>query len=152
MNHRISRIMGDADAQHLTELVKRLPGYLRLARQILADPEVSGRSKALLGAGGVYAVSPIDLIPGIIPLVGQLDDAYVLLYGLRKSLESMSPDLAARHLGLAGITQTDIEEDLSLVISIARRIARLVITTGARFGRAGKATYRFARANIGRWK
>lgn len=152
MTDRFSKILGDEDTQKFTELVKRLPGYLKLARQILADPEVPKKSKVFLGAGGAYAVSPIDLVPGIIPVVGQLDDAYVLLFGIRKSLESMPAELAAKHMDTVGVTQTDINNDLALVVSIAKRIARLVITTGARFGRAGKSTYTFARTAIGRWK
>lgn len=152
MSDRIAKVLGDQDAQRFGDLVKRLPGYLKLVKQILMDPDVPARSKAYLSVGGVYAVSPIDLVPGIIPVAGQLDDAYVLLYGLKKSLDAMPASLASHHLELAGVTIQDIDNDIALVISVARRLARLVITAGAKIGQAGKATYRYARATIGRWK
>lgn len=152
MSDRIASVLGDQDAQRFADLVKRLPGYMRLVKQILMDPSVPTKSKAFLSVGGVYAISPVDLVPGIIPVAGQLDDAYVLLYGLKKSLESMPPHVAEHHLGLAGVTFQDIDEDIALVISIAKRLTKLVITTGAKIGRAGKATFRYARESIGRWK
>lgn len=152
MSDRIASVIGDRDAQRFAELVRRLPGYMKLVRQILTDPTVPAKSKAYLSVGGVYAISPIDLVPGIIPVAGQLDDAYVLLFGLKKSLEAMPPLLAEHHMSTAGVTYQDIDEDIALVVSIAKRLARLVIATGAKIGRAGKATFRFARDSIGRWK
>lgn len=152
MSSRIAKLIGDHDAQRFGELVKRLPGYMKLVKQIVSDPNVPRKSKAFMGVGGVYAVSPIDLVPGVIPIAGQLDDAYVLLYGLKKSLDSMPPELAEHHLTTAGVTLQGINDDISLVISIAKRLGRLVITAGAKIGRAGKTTFRYARTTIGRWK
>jgi uncharacterized membrane protein YkvA (DUF1232 family) len=152
VSDRIASIIGDQDARRLVDLMRRLPGYLRLVRQIIIDPAVPTKSKAYLGMGGVYAISPVDLVPGIIPVAGQLDDAYVLLIGLKKSLETMPPEVAERHMSSAGLTIQHIDEDLALVISIAKRLARLVIATGVKFGRAGKATFRFAREKFGEWK
>lgn len=137
-----------SDRERFTKLVKRLPNYMALSKQILVDPDVPVASKALLGAGGVYAVSPIDLIPGIIPVAGQLDDAWVLLMSIRQSLRSMPTALAESHLERAGMTWQEIDNDIALVISLAKRIGRLVITTGVQIGRAGKATYAFARDRI----
>lgn len=144
MAGRFTSMMADEDAQRFAELVKRIPGYMRLVKQILADPDVPTKSKAFLSVGGAYAISPIDLIPGIIPVAGQLDDAYALLFGLRKAITSMPPALAEHHLGIAGVTLQEIDNDIALVVSIAKRLARLVINAGARIGRAGKATLRVA--------
>lgn len=138
------------DRERFAAMVKRLPQYLRLATAILKDPDVPKSSKALLGLGGAYAVSPIDLVPGIIPVAGQLDDAYMLLIGLRQSLRGMPKDRAQMHLNAAGIEMTHIDEDIDLVVSIAGRIARLVVTAGVKIGRAGKSTYQFAAERIRR--
>jgi uncharacterized membrane protein YkvA (DUF1232 family) len=131
-----------------TALAKRLPAYMVLTKRILADPDVPPMSKAFLGAGGVYAISPIDLIPGIIPVAGQLDDAYVLLMGLRQALRSMPEPVADAHLRSAGITRQDIERDIALVIRLAKRIVKGVIAAGVSLGRAGRATYRRASGAI----
>lgn len=156
MNSRISSILGDEDAQRFAALVKRLPAYMRLVQQLITDPSVPAKSKAYLSAGGLYALSPIDLVPGIIPVAGQLDDAYAILYGLKKSLAAMPQPLAEHHLSLAGVEQHDLDEDIELVISVAKRLVRLVVTTGAKIGRAGKSTIKLAgegiRSTIGRWR
>lgn len=144
--------MSESDKQRFTALVKRLPSYLALAKKIVADSEVPTKSKALLFVGGVYALSPIDLVPGVIPVAGQLDDAYALLYGLKKSLTSMPAERAEFHLREAGVSLEEIDEDIALVVSLAKRIARLVITTGAKIGRAGRTTFRAARNAIDRWR
>lgn len=152
MSNSAETQMSESDKQRFTALVKRLPSYMALSKQIVSDPNVPAKSKGLLLLGGVYALSPIDLVPGIIPVAGQLDDAYALLYGLRKSLTSMSPERAEQHLQDAAVTMKEIDEDIALVVSLAKRIARLVITTGAKIGRAGRTTFRAARNTVGRWK
>jgi uncharacterized membrane protein YkvA (DUF1232 family) len=46
-----------------------------LFKRLLADPRVPRRAKAALWLTLPYLVSPLDLIPDFIPVVGQLDDA-----------------------------------------------------------------------------
>lgn len=144
--------MTESDKQRFTTLVKRLPSYMALAKRILTDPGVPKKSKALLGLGGVYALSPIDLVPGIIPVAGQLDDAYALLYGLRKSLTSMPPAMAEKHMLDSDVSMEEIDEDIALVVGLAKRIARMVINTGAKIGRAGRTTFRAARDTVVKWR
>lgn len=144
MSDSTENLLPESYRTRFTTLAKRLPKYMALTKQILVDPDVPAASKAVLGASGAYAISPIDIIPGFIPVAGQLDDAWVLLVGVRKSLRSMPPELAAAHMSKAEISWQDIEDDIALVISLAKRIGRLVITTGVHIGRAGRATFRFA--------
>jgi uncharacterized membrane protein YkvA (DUF1232 family) len=49
-----------------------------LVRALLSDGNVPAPAKAVLAAGGIYLLSPIDLIPDFIPLAGQLDDLLVV--------------------------------------------------------------------------
>ena len=144
--------ISESDKQKLTALAKRLPKYLALSKGLLTDSGVPVKSKALLGVGGAYALSPIDLVPGIIPVAGQLDDAYVLLYGLKKCLGSLPEAMANSHLERAGVSMQDINDDIALMVSLAKRIGRMLITTGVKIGRAGRTTFRFARDTIGRWQ
>ncbi|MCO5215656.1 MAG: DUF1232 domain-containing protein [Thermomicrobiales bacterium] len=146
----MSASLPESDKERFTALVKRLPHYLTLTRQLLVDPKVPATSKAFLAAGGAYAVSPIDLIPGIIPVAGQLDDAWVLLMGVRQSLRSMPRELADAHLEAAGVTWQDIDDDIALVVGLAKRIGRALITTGVQIGRAGRATFHFANDTVKR--
>src|SRR5262249_36300720 len=63
--------------------IARLPRYLRLAKELFADPAIPPARKAALGAGIFYVALPLDLIPGIVPILGQLDDLAALLLGLK---------------------------------------------------------------------
>ena len=69
-------------------LVARLKGWARrIRRDVLAlwiaarDPRTPWAARALCTVIAAYALSPIDLIPDVIPVLGLLDDA-ILLPGL----------------------------------------------------------------------
>jgi uncharacterized membrane protein YkvA (DUF1232 family) len=55
--------------------IKREISFYRL---VLQDPRVPRYAKWLLGLAVAYAVSPIDLIPDFIPVVGHLDDLLIV--------------------------------------------------------------------------
>lgn len=42
------------------------------------DPRVPWYAKAIAGAAAAYALSPIDLIPDFIPVIGYLDDLVIV--------------------------------------------------------------------------
>lgn len=46
------------------------------------DPRVPWYAKAMAGAVAAYALSPIDLIPDFIPVLGYLDDLIILPIGI----------------------------------------------------------------------
>jgi uncharacterized membrane protein YkvA (DUF1232 family) len=54
----------------------------KLLGRLLADPAVSRADKAILTATAAYLASPIDLIPDFLPVVGELDDLYLVAFVL----------------------------------------------------------------------
>jgi uncharacterized membrane protein YkvA (DUF1232 family) len=80
-----------------------------------------------------YALLPFDVLPGIIPIVGQLDDLAALLLGLRFALGGCPPALARAHLERVGLSETAIDADLQTV----RTTAIWLVKGGARLGRQG---------------
>jgi len=60
----------------------------RLKRDVVAlwlaarDPRVPWPAKALAGAVAAYALSPIDLIPDFVPVLGYVDDLLILPAGI----------------------------------------------------------------------
>ena len=60
----------------------------RMKRDIVAlwlaarDPRVPWYAKATAGAVAAYALSPIDLIPDFIPIIGYLDDLVIVPLGV----------------------------------------------------------------------
>jgi uncharacterized membrane protein YkvA (DUF1232 family) len=113
----------------LAGTVARLPRYLNLAQALARDPTIAARRKSALGLGIGYAVLPLDLIPGVIPVVGQLDDLAALLLAIRHALGGCSREEAAAHLARAGLAPTALDADLRTVavagIWLVARTARL---------------------------
>lgn len=69
-------------------LARFVPDCLVLVGRLLRDDRVPRRRKLLLVALGAYLASPIDLVPDIVPVLGQLDDALVAGLVLRAVLRS----------------------------------------------------------------
>jgi uncharacterized membrane protein YkvA (DUF1232 family) len=120
----------------LGETLGRLPRYLVLARALAGDPSVARWRKAAMAASIVYLASPIDLVPGLIPVAGQLDDLAAVLLGLRVALRGCSPEAAAAHLTAAGLVEGDIGRDLAIVRGAAGWLARRAAGAAATVGRA----------------
>jgi uncharacterized membrane protein YkvA (DUF1232 family) len=74
-----------------------VPDCVVLVGRLLADPRVPRRRKALLGLLVGYLALPFDLVPDVIPVAGQLDDAIVLALVLRAVLRSGDADLLREH-------------------------------------------------------
>ncbi|MDE2595732.1 MAG: DUF1232 domain-containing protein [Sphingomonadales bacterium] len=68
--------------------LKRDVGVLWLAAR---DPEVPLAAKLLAGAVAAYALSPIDLIPDFIPVLGYLDDLLIVPLGVWAALRLIPP-------------------------------------------------------------
>lgn len=59
------------------------------------DPRTPWYVKVLAGAVAAYALSPIDLIPDVIPVLGYLDDLIVVPLGIWAVVALMPVDLMA---------------------------------------------------------
>jgi len=60
------------------ELVRRFRLEIEFYRLVLKHPQTPRHSRVLLGFAIAYAVSPIDLIPDFIPVLGFLDDVVIV--------------------------------------------------------------------------
>jgi uncharacterized membrane protein YkvA (DUF1232 family) len=67
------------------------------------DPRVPWHAKALAAAVAGYALSPIDLIPDFIPVLGQLDDLIILPLGILLAIRLIPPQLMAEHRAAAAV-------------------------------------------------
>ncbi len=70
--------------ENLWAKLEKVGKKISFAKDILAlvrymrDPGVSWHRKAIVVAGLIYFISPIDTIPDVIPIVGYLDDLGVI--------------------------------------------------------------------------
>jgi uncharacterized membrane protein YkvA (DUF1232 family) len=67
----------------LRDLVRVVPDVLRLVRDLLADRSSPLGVRLALGLLLAWLISPIDLIPEFIPVLGPLDDVVVAVLVLR---------------------------------------------------------------------
>ena len=123
-------------------LVLRLPRYGRLAFRLSKDSRLTPAQRALVLGGAAYVLSPIDPIPGFIPVVGQLDCLAVVLLSLRSVLRRCRPEVAAEHLEATGLSLATIDADLATVrataIWVARGVGRTVSRVAAGLLGAGR--------------
>ncbi|MET0360583.1 MAG: DUF1232 domain-containing protein [Sphingobium sp.] len=57
------------------------------------DPRVPWYAKALAAAVAAYALSPIDLIPDFIPIIGYLDDLLIVPLGIMAGVKLIPVDV-----------------------------------------------------------
>lgn len=73
----------------------------RVKRDVIAvyfaarDPRISTLAKCLALAVAAYALSPIDLIPDFIPVLGYLDDLLIVPLGLLLVIRLLPPEVLA---------------------------------------------------------
>ncbi len=113
-------------------LVRRMPRYARLAWNLSRHPKVTGKRKLALVAATTYVVSPIDLVPGFIPVAGQLDDAAAVLIAIGIALRSMQPPERAAALAKVGLVATYIDDDLRTIGVTYKWIGRRGVKLGVR--------------------
>ena len=67
----------------LKDLAGFLPACVTLVRRLRADPRVPWQAKAAVVLAGLWVLSPIDLLPEFLPVIGPLDDVVVVALALR---------------------------------------------------------------------
>lgn len=65
------------------DLAGFLPACATTLRRLRADPRVPRRAKVAVAIAAVWVISPIDLIPEFLPVIGPLDDIVVVVLALR---------------------------------------------------------------------
>jgi uncharacterized membrane protein YkvA (DUF1232 family) len=77
--------------------LRLLPDIVRLLRRLAADPRLPRGVRLRLALLLGYLLLPIDLIPDVIPVLGQLDDAIIVALALRSVVRRAGPAALARH-------------------------------------------------------
>jgi uncharacterized membrane protein YkvA (DUF1232 family) len=109
----------------VARLIWKLPTYARVVWGIVRDPRTPIPLKGLLVAALAYVVSPVDLVPDAIPILGQADDLTVLLLVLDLFIQNAPAQVRAEHMERARNGTADLDRDL----------ARLRLLLGDRYDR-----------------
>src|SRR5689334_10016435 len=85
------------DGTTIRDAVRLLPDTVRLVRRLAGDREIPFRTRLpvwlLLG----YLISPIDLVPDFVPLLGYADDVVITALVLRWFVRHVGADKLAEH-------------------------------------------------------
>lgn len=140
----------------LIPIMKRMPAYAKLLTLLAKDPRISKTDKTKLAAGIGYMVSPIDLIPGIIPVLGQLDDMLAVLIVLRNVMSTAPAAIINPYLDEVGLSYETVDADTAVVkrtikdisVTLAKKTGRGLLRIGRYIGRRVVGGSRFSdRAN-----
>src|SRR3954468_19596701 len=77
----------------LKELAGFIPSCVTMIRRLRKHPAAPRRAKIALALGGLYVLSPIDLIPEFLPVIGPLDDIVVFALILRYAARQVPRDV-----------------------------------------------------------
>lgn len=99
----------------LARLVLKLPTYARMVWGLVRDPRTPIGLKGMLAAALAYVVFPVDLIPDVIPIIGQADDLTVLLLVLDLFIQNAPPEVRAEHSARARNGTADLDRDLAQI-------------------------------------
>ena len=115
-----------------------LPNMVRLCGGLLIDARVPVTEKALFAAAIIYAISPIDFLPDVLPFLGQVDDIYLIALTLLRLLNFTDEKIVREHWKGGG----DIIPLASSIAQLApkllpQRVSR-VLSSQVELGSAGK--------------
>ncbi len=81
----------------ILDTASMLPHMAKLVIRLLRDPRVPRRTKLVVGAAVGYVISPIDLIPDFIPVIGLADDILLMTFAINHMVEVAGEDVVLEH-------------------------------------------------------
>jgi uncharacterized membrane protein YkvA (DUF1232 family) len=99
------------------------------------DPRVPWYARALAFCVAGYAISPLDLIPDFIPVVGLVDDVIIVPLGIVLTLRLIPPEVLAEHRAAAAAAQSRPEGRAGAIVVVLIWVAAVAL--------AGWLCYRF---------
>ena len=120
----------------MKNLLMFIPNLVLLCGRLMVDPRVPAKERLLVAGAIIYAFVPLDLIPDLVPFVGQIDDAYLISLTLLRLMTVADPRVVQEHWRGGG----DVVELIGSMASIAakllpkriRRVLTSSIETSAR--------------------
>ena len=81
----------------MKNLLLFVPNLVLLCGRLMVDPRVPTKERVLVAGAIIYAFMPFDLIPDMIPFVGQVDDAYLIALSLLRLATVTDPRVVRQH-------------------------------------------------------
>jgi uncharacterized membrane protein YkvA (DUF1232 family) len=104
--------------RRMKNLLLFIPNLILLCGRLIIDPRVPAKERLLVAGAIIYAVIPLDLIPDMVPFVGQIDDAYLISLTLLRLMSNTDPKIVREHWNGGG----DIVELVGSMAGIAAKL------------------------------
>jgi len=104
--------------RRMKNLLLFIPNLVLLCGRLIIDPRVPAKERLLVAGAIIYAVIPLDLIPDMLPFVGQIDDAYLISLTLLRLMSNTDPKIVREHWNGGG----DIVELVGSMAGIAAKL------------------------------
>jgi len=102
----------------MKNLLLFVPNLVLLCGRLMVDPRVPTKERVLVAGAIIYAFMPFDLIPDMIPFVGQVDDAYLIALSLLRLATVTDPRVVRQHWSGGG----DVVELIGATAMIASKL------------------------------
>lgn len=111
----------------VTDAALLIPNILKLVGRLVVDPRVPRRAKITLGMAAAYVMSPVDLIPEMIPVVGWADDILILMFAIESLIDRAGSEIVDEHWDGPGDLLSLVREVVGLSRSvIPKRITSII--------------------------
>ncbi|HSE30672.1 MAG TPA: DUF1232 domain-containing protein [Pyrinomonadaceae bacterium] len=104
--------------RRMKNLLLFIPNLILLCGRLMIDPRVPAKERLLVAGAIIYALIPLDLIPDMLPFVGQIDDAYLISLTLLRLMSMSDPKIVRKHWSGGG----DIVELVGSMATIAAKL------------------------------
>jgi len=91
----IARQLG---ARGILQFLLHLPNFLKLFLRLFKDPRVSLAPKVVMLGVLAYLIVPVDFLPDVFLVLGQIDDLVVILLGLKLFIRLCPPEVVQEHV------------------------------------------------------
>ena len=81
----------------MKNLLLFIPNLLVLSARLMVDPRVPATERVLVAGAILYALIPFDIIPDMLPFVGQIDDSYLIAITLLRLMTVTDPRVVREH-------------------------------------------------------
>lgn len=102
----------------MKNLLLFIPNLILLCGRLMVDPRVPAKERLLVAGAIIYAFVPLDLLPDLLPFVGQIDDAYLISLTLLRLMTVSDPRVVQEHWRGGG----DVVELIGSMATIAAKL------------------------------
>ena len=85
--------------RQFNHLLTDFAALVKLVARLLLDGRVSKFDKTVLGTILIYVLNPMDVMPDVVPIVGQIDDAYLVSLALLRLVNRTDESILREHWG-----------------------------------------------------